>query len=246
MEATGKSNVMASKRVLLGGDLHGADVDERVWGLFCAFKKDFRPHRVIAGGDWGNFNWASAKYADEEGVEAKEEYAQIEKRVEDAGVTDYLAGNHEARVKRIGGGVKKQLRSLLGVQKNLNLTKRGIKFFPYHKKKGVLSLGKLKVLHGFWCNQYAARSHADAYGCCVHFHTHRFQTFTPKKAFESHTGFNIGCMCRLDLPYKEEDGPDGWMQGFAFAYIHKNGHFNLYDVRVVGNVFVINGKEYRI
>ena len=238
------ANIQTCRKALLLFDTHGEWVDKRVWELAKAFRKDFKPHRTIAGGDWGNYEYGST-FKDESELGAKQEYARVRQQIDDMGVTDFIDGNHEARMRRYGGAIDKRLRALLDVRANLEVDKRGIKWYPYNES-GVLRLGKLRVLHGFWCNQYAARTHADAFGCCAFGHTHRFQTFMPKQAEVRHTGFNIGCMCQLKMPWNATRGPNGWTQGFAFVYIHKSGHFNLYPVRLVGTQFVINGKEYQL
>ena len=108
----------------------------------------------------------------------------------------------------------------------------------------MIRLGKLKVLHGFRFNQYAAKWHADTYGCCLFGHTHRFQQITPAQAFDSNTGFNCGHLAKDMLSYEENKGPLGHTRGFAFGYFYKNGHFSLYMVRAIGSKLMINGKEY--
>ena len=233
-----------AKRALLLFDTHGQWVDKKVFKLAQSFRADFKPHITVAGGDWGNYEYGS-NFKEESALDAEAEYELVQRQIESMGVTHFLEGNHEERMRRYGGRIDKRLRSLVDVRKNLDLDKRKITWHPYNSS-GILRLGKLRVLHGFWCNQYAARNHADAFGCCAFGHTHRFQTFTPKQAEVKHTGFNIGCMCQLRMPWNASRGPNGWTHGFAFVYIHKSGHFNLYDVRVVGSQFVINGKEYRL
>jgi hypothetical protein len=162
----------------------------------------------------------------------------------DLGVTHFLMGNHEERLLRVGL-LKKTLRSMVDPAKNLELDKRGIRWKPYDKIDGVFKFGKLHALHGCFCNEYAARKHADAYGCCIFGHTHRVQIHQPKHAFSAHSGYNIGCLCREDLPYAKSGPPSGWGQAFAFGYFYRSGHFNLYIVRLIGEQVCIEGKTYR-
>lgn len=230
-------------KALLLFDLHVPYEDESALTIASDFAQDFKPKVVVAGGDWQDCG-AASKFVDENDVTLEEEYETESQLLDRFKVTHWLEGNHEERIRRIGGTVDPRLRSLLDPAKNLNLEKRGINILPYDPWKGVLELGKLSVLHGWWYNQYSARKHAEAYGCCAYGHSHRFQTFTPSQAFERNTGFNIGCLCQLDLPYTKNKPPRGWIQGFAFGYFLKSGHFSLYDVRLIGDEVVINGKVY--
>ena len=43
---------------------------------------------------------------------------------------------------------------------------------PYDSRHGVLRLGHLKVIHGFFAGMGAARRHSIAYGNCLFGHTH--------------------------------------------------------------------------
>jgi predicted phosphodiesterase len=235
--------VQAIQRVLLLPDIHVPDHDERALGLVRDFAKQWKPNRVCQMGDLMNADQVSS-FPNECETDLSDEFEVAGQILDDLKVTDWLEGNHEERLRRVGL-TKKNMRKLLNPAKNLGMDKRRINWKPYHKTEGILRFGKLNVLHGFYCNEYAARKHSDAYGCCVFGHTHRIQAHQPKHAFESHTGYNIGCLCKLDLPYRQCQPPDGWGQGFAFAYILKSGHFSLQMVRLIGNEVVIEGTVYR-
>ena len=64
-----------------------------------------------------------------------------------------------------------------------------------------------------------------------------------QKAFVKNTGFNIGCLCRLDLDYMVERPPDGWAQGFAFMYFKRTG-FTPTIARMIGNEWVFDGRDH--
>jgi hypothetical protein len=167
------------------------------------------------------------------------------KAIRDFGITHYLEGNHEERLRRVGLG-NETTRSMFDLAENLELEEQGIPLIPYHPRKGVLRFGHLKVLHGFFATEYTAKKMASIYGTCVFGHTHRFQTFQSKDAFESHCGFGIGLMGKIDQPYTDSRAPLGWCQGFCFGYLHKNGYFDLYPVRIFGNRVAINNKVYTV
>ena len=76
-------------------------------------------------------------------------------------------------------------------------------------------------------------------------HCHRFQTFWPKAAFNNQVGFAIGMLGLIEQSWEAAKAPMGHAQGFAFGYLHRDGFFDLYPVRIIGDRVVINGKEYR-
>ena len=157
----------------------------------------------------------------------------------------FFEGNHEERLRRIGL-VKPDLRSILSPYENLHIEKRKIIYIPYVNapEQGTANFGYLTALHGWWTNKNAATSHAQTYGCCVFGHTHRIQTHQPLHAFSGNTGFNIGCTCRLDLPWQKSRPPAGWQQAFGYARIYPNNHFTLDTARLIGDIFTIDGKRY--
>ena len=234
--------IHTARRALFLFDLHVPTESKKCIAIAKEFRDDFRPDIVVAGGDWQNVDQLD-RFSNESETALLDEFEKVKYYVELFGVTHYLEGNHEERLRRIGL-TDKRLRSLLSLDRNLELSKRGIPIFPYHPKKGILKLGKLKVLHGFYTNKYVAAKTAEAFGCCIFGHSHVFQTYTPKISDKWSTGWSIGCMCELIPSYMEKYGPNGWMNGFAFGYIYKSGNFSLYPVRIIGGRIMINDKEY--
>lgn len=237
------SRVFTRKKFWIGFDRHYPEHDPLVDTICLEFLRDFKPGIRIAGGDWMTCEQVS-KFPHDEGTETilKEDFRATRQALRRFGITHYLEGNHEERLRRVD--VKPSLRSMFNLVSNLQLREMGIKFFPYHPLKGVCKIGHLKVLHGFYVNQYMARKHAEIYGTCVFGHSHRFQTFQPRAAFDKRVGFAIGMTGDLEPTYTKDRAPMGWAQGFAFGYIHRNGWFDLYPVRINRGRVVINGREY--
>lgn len=232
------------KKIWIGYDRHAPYHDPKIDKIALAFLADFKPHIRVAGGDWQTVDQVS--HFDNEGdIDLADEFALNREAIRKFGITHYLEGNHEERLRRVGLKLDKRLRSLVDLELNLRLKKQGIPLVPYHPRKGVLRFGSLKILHGFYATEYTAKKMASIYGTCVFGHTHRFQTFQSKDAFESHCGFGIGLMGKIDQPYTDARAPLGWCQGFCFGYLHKNGYFDLYPVRIYKNRVTINDKTYR-
>lgn len=233
------------KRFFLGFDLHVPHTDARVNHIVTEFLKDFKPHIRVAGGDWLTCDQVSRFASSEESrTTLKEEFTGVESFLHQWKITDFLEGNHEERLRRIGGTVDPRLRSLLKVPDNLHLRKYRIQWYPYHPIDGVLKIGRLKVLHGWYTNQYYARKTAEIYGTSAFGHAHRFQTIQAKDAFHTRVGFGIGMLGDLNPIWIDNRAPQGWGQGFAFGYLHRNGWFDLYPARINGGRLTIHGKVY--
>lgn len=230
------------KKILFLYDLHVPEQSKKCIKIAKDFKDDFKPDIVVAGGDWMNVDQVDS-FKNESEIDLKDEFAITKEYLDMFGVTHFLEGNHEERLRRVGL-LDKRLRTMVDLETNLELSKRNIQLYPYHPKRGVLKLGKLKAIHGFYTNKYCAAKTAEAYGCCIMGHSHRFQTYSPKVSEKWSTGWSIGCLCNLNPEWTAKNGPNGWMQGFAYAYLHKNGNFDLTPVRIIGNKVIINNKEY--
>jgi len=230
-------------RFWLGFDRHVPDVDPVVDHIVRDFLRDFKPSIRVAGGDWQSVDQVSA-FDNEQDIDLKDEFEQNERAIDEFGITHYLEGNHEERLRRVGTRLDRRLRSMVDLSGNLHLEDRGIKLLPYHPRLGILRLGHLKVLHGFFATEYLAKKTAGTYGTCAFGHAHRFQVFQSKEAFETHVGFSIGMLGSLEQAYVGNRPPMGWSQGFAFGYIRRDGSFDLYPVRIVGGQAVINNIHY--
>lgn len=235
--------IQTYKKFWCGFDRHCPEHDPAIDKIVTEFLKDFKPQIRIAGGDWQTVDQIS-KFTSESKVHLKREFEMNREILQKWKITHYLEGNHEERIRRVGM-MDEKLRSLADLRDNLQLEKFGIEFFPYHPIKGVLRIGHLKVLHGFYTNEYVASKTARTYGTCVFGHAHRFQTFWPKAAFNSHVGYAIGMLGNLEQSWAMDRAPMGWAQGFAFGYLHRSGWYDLYPVRIVGDQVTINNKTYK-
>ena len=238
------SNVQTYKKIWIGFDRHAPYHDPKIDNIALDFLADFKPTIRVAGGDWQTVDQVST-FANEGDIDLADEFALNREALRRFKITHYLEGNHEERLRRVGLKLDKRLRSLVNLEHNLQLKEQGIPLIPYHPRKGVLKFGHLKILHGFYATEYTAKKMASIYGTCVFGHTHRYQAFQAKDAYESHCGLNIGMMGNLDQPYTENRAPLGWSNGFCFGYLRKNGYFDLYAVRIYRHTVIINDKVYR-
>ena len=109
------------RRALFLFDVHVPEHDPKVLKLASDFAKDFKPHIVVAGGDWCNCD-SAGKYRAEHAISLDKEYEIVRGLLREFKVTHYLEGNHGERIRRKGGEVPKEFRSLLDVRTNLLIT----------------------------------------------------------------------------------------------------------------------------
>lgn len=112
------------------------------------------------------------------------------------------------------------------------------RIMPYHKTRGVLKLGKLKMLHGFYCGINAARRTALAYGSCLIGHSHSIDHVTIE-GHDFRMGRVAGCLASLDMEYCQANVSSLRHQhGFiAGAINQKNGDFICEQMYKIGNTW---------
>lgn len=235
-----------TQRVLVLSDIHAPFQDEQALSVAKAFQKDFRPHITIALGDWIDSSAFSTHAKDIENFDQLDEYLIASQLLDDFKPQIWIDGNHEDRLFR-PGNIPQSYRRLLDHRKWLRFKERGIKHHPYSShEKHIYKLGKLSFVHGFSAGQYAAARAASRYGSVVLGHTHRLQIVQLPHASYKHTGFNIGCLCRLDQNYTKTWDPHGWGHGFGYGYVYKSGNFTFNVARLIGDKIHLEGKEYAL
>jgi hypothetical protein len=119
---------------------------------------------------------------------------------------------------------------------------------PYDKRKGILHLGKLKALHGFYSGINAPQMTARAFGSCVFGHSHRFSTTSVPGAHSGNRAVarGIGALCHLDMEYNSRQVDTlAQAQGWAYGVMDSRGRYWLANAEVVdGKVAVFD--EFRI
>ena len=236
---------MTYKKVLVVPDMHVPNHDPNAVRVALDFKKDFKPDITIFLGDLIDADAVSAFASTERDYDQADEFYIAGEILDKFKPQVLLEGNHEQRLRR-PGCVPWELWRMVEPKKWFAVKKRKIQWVPYsNRKKDLFKIGKMTFIHGFCCSQYATRAEAEAFGCVCHGHTHRVMTYQPKHAYERNTGFNIGCLCKMDLEYQTTGRPRGWCQAFGFGYFLRSGNFSFYTARLIGETFIINGKTYK-
>ena len=237
------AQVRTTTRVLVLPDVHTPLHDEKAIDIVLRFKKDFKPHITIAGGDFVDAQYVSLFAKDLGPHDQWYEFEVANQLLDKLRPDIYLEGNHEERFFR-AGNIPQEYRRLLDPRHWLQLKQRGIQWVPYDSRK-VYRLGKLAIVHGFSTGLNAGRKHATTFGPVVFGHSHRLEQGGVYHKGECLPYYNIGCLC-AEQDYGKNKIPPPLERGFGFGIIRKGGDFDFYAVRIAGKAVYINGKEYKL
>jgi len=212
---------MSWRRFCIVSDLHGDRQDVRAVTAFHAFCKDYKPERRILAGDVWDFRPIRKKAEDHERAESMRcDYEAGLNFIDEFRPQVFLLGNHDTRLWRVRdtatGIIKDSCDNIIqDIDKKMKRHKCAM--LPYDKRQGVYPLGRLNVLHGFFCGKFAAKQHAEVYGTCAFGHTHACTEFNVPIFPNGKTAFNIGCLCDLNMEY-DAARPNSLAQRHGWAY----------------------------
>lgn len=237
------------KKFVAGFDIHGDKQDVAANNAFFKFCELWRPDIRVCGGDLYDFRPLRSKASEED----RRESLQADF---DAG-TDwlkrfrpnyFLLGNHDTRlwdVAETANGVVADYANQ-GIKEILSVTnKMKCEVLPYDRKSGVLTLGHLKIIHGFATGVNAARRTAQCYGSILMGHGHGIQHVSIE-GLENRIGRMCGCLCQLDMDYiRANMGSLIWRHGWAYGVIHvETGDYQVWQAESInGNWILPTGLE---
>lgn len=232
------------ERFIAGFDVHGDQQDKRAVEPFFEFVSIWKPKLKIFGGDLWDFRPLRRKASDDEKRESMrkdfEAGMQFLKRYQPQ---FFIRGNHDERLWELAerdDGVRSDY-AISGITEiHAELAKMKCKMLPYHKRLGVLRIGHLKVLHGFYCGVFSARQHALTYGSCLFGHVHDI-TEHSIPGLERRVARCCGCLCDLDMDYAARS-PNTLRQahGWAYGVINsKTGDYHVWQSERINGRFVI-------
>ena len=234
------------QKIVICSDTHGDMRDARAVRLFHDFCKDFKPDLRLHLGDYLNaeaFRNGATEWERKTGL--KNDKNEALAFLEQYRPTHLLDGNHDDRlplyIKHSPGPLADYVAEIWQQIDDL-CTKFKTERRPYDKRHGVLQIGKLRALHGFYAGVNAPQMHARAFGSCVFGHTHRFSAVSVPGA---HSGGRavargVGSLCKLDMEYNSRQvdtlsQANGWLYGI----MNKRGRYWLHNAEIVeGSVAV--------
>lgn len=220
------------------------------------FAHDFKPNRVILGGDLHDWTSVSAWVADQsralDGGTITSNYEELHKHLlnpiqKAVGNTEkiFLVGNHEYRL-QLAASINPNGRGFWELEKNIDLKKFNMKVVPLNMPYRVNA--NLLFIHGIYTNLYHARKTVEAYHVSVLYgHCHTFQEHmlvSPIDKDQFYTGQAIGCLCNLN-PGFMKNRPNAWVNGFCYGYTGENDSFQYVPVVIVHNKFYAEGRRYK-
>jgi len=199
-------------------DLHGDCQDESAVRVFHRFVKYWKPAIKIMGGDLMDLRWLRGRASEGEKRERVE--ADVNAGLEflkKYKPTSMLMGNHDHRlIKAMVCDDGPLVDFCTRIHDDLMEVLGDAVVYPYDKRKGVMRLGNLNIVHGYHTGVYAARNLAMTYGSSIMGHVHANDMFS-LPSIEPRIGRTVGSLCKLDMGYNEAQ-PGTLRQGHGFAY----------------------------
>ena len=245
-------------RYLILSDLHIPNHDQRSLAAVEKFMASRKRDGLVYIGDVGNFDVISShnlgKLRLVEGERLRAEYKAIDevitrherimrKNDPNARIV-WLEGNHCYRVTRYLDA-HPELEGLLEIPTILKLKERNIEWIPSWSEGKTLKLGKLKLHHGFYACDHAAKKMLQNFGMNICFgHTHTVQEYYSHNVDynQAKVGVSIGCLCNRP---KYLNGPSRWQQAFMIVDVDKrNGNFWYNIIRICDHKFIFDGIVY--
>ncbi len=242
---------MAFKSFIIASDIHGIEQDPAANKVLFDFMKLWKPDIRICNGDLWDFAALRKKASEEERrTSLREDYYAGLSWFEQFDPHFFNQGNHCVRLwdlQAANCGPMSDLATICinefdGIRKKMKC-----KMLPYDRRGGILEIGKLRVLHGFYCGVNAARRSAQVWGSCVVGHGHSIQ-LAAIEGPENRVGRMIGCLCNLDMPFQRAN-PASLLHrhGFAYGVIDdRKGTYQVHQAEKVGDKWLLptGFKEY--
>lgn len=227
---------MSWQRFIAGFDPHGDKQNTPTVNKFLDFTKTWKPHIRVNGGDNWDFRPLRGKASQQERQESMiPDYKAGMDFIERFEPTHFLRGNHDERLWKLrdeNRGAESDYAIKVVMEVNDTLARMGCKMLPYHYRKGILRLGQLSVVHGYFAGVHSARQHALHYGNCLFGHVHSISEATIAR-IKPETAHACGCLANLDLGYHEaKPGTLMWENGFVYGVVNeKTGSYHYWQAR---------------
>ena len=224
-----------------------SDSDDTTLNVVMDFMRDFKPYSVVLGGDFMDMScvshWNKTKKRTLEGKRLKADYIKankiIAKMKESTSKLVYMIGNHEDWVDQ-AICEDPSLEGFYEVKNNISGVDEWV------DNNGVYSIGRLKIIHGFFTPDHACKRHLQEFHDSVMFcHTHRIQTYSGNiYGVRPICSWNIGCLCSMNPEYAHNKAPQ-WQHGFAVVWENaKTRNFFVEQVWIIENKMIYGGKIY--
>ena len=211
------------KRLLAVACSHGGLADPTAIAAVVKFKRQFRPHKTIHLGDFTDTTAfrSGAKGSSDETEPVRPDIDAGLEFIEQLGADLVFCGNHEARIWRLAhhyNAIVSELSKHVIERIQSRCKRQRAELVEYDGVWQQRTIGNFKFMHGVFYSENAARDHAEAYGNCVHGHTHR-SGIAKGRRDDNPTGFNVGTLTKIpNMDYANTRRATlAWSQGFVFG-----------------------------
>lgn len=235
----------APRRFVLAADPHGDMADPPTVAALFDFIADWKPEiRIHMGDNWDFRNLRKGASDDEKAESLAEDWDagdRFIRRFFDGGKERiFLRGNHDERLydfTRSATGILRDYANDGAKRLESIIRACRAKMLPYDSAAGIYHLGRLLVIHGFFCGVYACRQHANTYGNCAFGHVHTDES-APVPSLKAASADSIPCLCRRDLDYaNKKTGKLRWAQGWGYGLLFDDGRYTLNKCRKIAGKF---------
>lgn len=206
------------------GCSHGDLIDPRARDAVLKFAKDFKPDHRIHLGDFLDTAAlrAGAKGTKDESRDLVSDFDAGLGFLKEFGATLVFCGNHEARP----FGLREHPNAIIAICaaalcERIEKTCKALKaeLVQYHIINGWRELGGFRYGHGYMFGEQAPRDHAEAFGSCVHAHTHKPGVGKGRNLLNS-TGYCVGTLSNIPcMEYATTRRATlAWASGFVWGY----------------------------
>lgn len=235
---------MSLTRFIFCTDLHGDMQDVGAVAALHEFTKSWKPQIRVFGGDLFDFRSLRRGACAEERSESM--CNDVNTGLDFLSVFKpnfYMRGNHCERLWDLaisGKGIESDYaqKGVSDIAARCETLK--CKILPYHKRHGILKLGNIKLLHGFYAGVTATRQHGLTYGACLHGHTHTIDEASVP-GLDRRAARGVGALCKLDMPYNARipvslRHAHGWAYGFLNE---KTGSTHVWQAQKMDDVWLL-------
>jgi hypothetical protein len=215
-------------------------VNEKACAVMFEFKKYWKPDITVHYGDNFDFRHLRRNASEQEVRDDPEsDYEVGLEFLRQLKPNYFLRGNHDERLWDLlqsdDGKLKQLAKKLIG---EIHATLKGAMVLPYHKRKGVLQIGKMRFIHGYTSGVSATKRAAEVYGAVMMGHTHTVDAYVIPR-LDREVARTCGCLCNLDMDYNRAQIQTLRQEhGFAYGILLEDGTYHAYQAMPV------NGRWY--
>lgn len=229
---------MSLSRFIFASDVHGDMQEPAANEALFKFVEIWKPKLRIFGGDLWDFRAIRKGASEDERRESMAaDYEAGLRWLKKFKPNYFLRGNHDERLWELAAKRNGPCSdyAFSGVVEITNLLdKMRCQMLPYHHRDGVLRIGHLKMLHGFYAGINAARQTALVYGSALFGHVHTIDEHSIP-GLERRVARSVGCLCRLTMDYNART-PSALRHSHGFAYgivNEKTGSYNVWQAEEI-------------